>query len=215
MTRGMPLNKQSSGKAFWRGKHGKNGPIFPNITSNSNICSKLDELTFGTLDGIDVTIGLIQNLPREIRDMIYTFAYTQQEPIHLGLCKDSESRAQRCFCRNTGCSGWPEDTAGFLSSDIMGTKTAKEAAEIFYGSNTFHINGSRHIHGLGDHDHYNSGVHSIDHIRNIMVEICYSSPYYRNSDSDSDIGWHPRKKDKVIPNNEAYVYTQNQGELRH
>lgn len=169
-------------------------------------CSEFEELNFGTLDGIDTTIALMQNLPRKVRDMIYTFAYAQEELINVA------SRPSRTL-EDMDYSGWPEDTAGFLNSDIVGVETAKEAAEIFYGSNTFHIAGSSHIHELGEPDHYNSGVCPIDYIRNLKVEISYGSPYCR--DKYRDIYNVYSSEYNPIPNNEAYMASHNQGRLRH
>lgn len=156
----------------------------------------------------------MKKIPRELRDMIYTVMYVQDEPITLSMRTRphySESPGTEDGPQGPDCkiNGWPEDTAGFMNRDIVGFETSQEAAKIFYSSNTFLIRGTSHLHELGDYDQYRSGVIPIYNMQNIILHIDYLSPYNHFPNSyDDRYRWR-------VPDNAMYMKIQNKDKLRH
>lgn len=141
--------------------------------------------------------------------MIFKSAYTKEEPIVITALEDSYGRAKQCFAGSrTDFSGWPEDTVGFLQSEVVGIETVKKAADILYGTNTFRFVGTSHLDELQSHDHYKPEINLLHHIRNVKLEIEYVSPY---EDVYGGLG-EPRQK--RILDNAAFRRTQNRSKVR-
>jgi hypothetical protein len=172
------------------------------------------EFTSGRFASIRNIVKLMQTLlPRELRDMIYAALYKQDEAVTLFardyLPHESCEAEQMHQEPNRRIHGWPEDTAGFLNRDIVGSKTSQEAAKIFYSSNTFVIRGTSYLYELREFDHYRSGAIPIYSMQNLILHV--DGPSQINPFSNAYYQYSLRN----IPDNATYVDIQSEDKLRH
>lgn len=142
-----------------------------------------------------------KRFPRQIRDMIYRAIYIQPEPIR--LYRPMEPKP---FKRSYG---WPKDFAEYLDRDVVGLETSREAAEAFYGCNTFLLSDMRPLREFVDHDQYRSGLTPCHHVQHLILAIEYKSPYYVENPYE-DREFFGSRTSVPIPTNEIYVQGQSQ-----
>jgi hypothetical protein len=135
--------------------------------------------------------------PREIRDMVYRAMYVQDRPILTDKLLYIPGKKDYC---SAYCLDWPEDITRYLSHTFVGKKTAREAAEAFYGGNTFVVSQVELLSRLFNHDHYKSSVVPSRHIQKLVVVITYMSTFIWTDD------W--THKHRVV-DNAAYLGVRN------
>lgn len=127
--------------------------------------------------------------------------YFQPEPITLHRPADPKPF--------NGSYGWPKDFAEYLNRDVVGLETSREAAEAFYGCNTFLLRDIRLLREFVGHDQYRSGLTPCHHVQHLILAIEYKSPYY------VEVPYQNRELYGLtirvpIPTNEIYVLGRNQ-----
>jgi hypothetical protein len=138
---------------------------------------------------------LRSKFPREIRDLVYGALYTKDKPI---VIKRYLTGGPAISSRDVlDCSSsYPEDPSRYLCSAIVGKETAREAAQIFYGSNTFVLQEIKLLPKLLEYDHYRSAITPGKYIQRLIIGMNHHSPY-----DPEDY------KDAKIPDNTTYLYT--------
>ena len=173
-------------------------------TQLGELRTEIDKLSAGHEQGAKVLRRKAQALaalPREMRDAIFEQIYVQKNPIVVSCSRHG----------NGLLFDMPKDTALYMSSLHVGESLAREAAEIFWKSNTFTFNiGSayrsfRPRHGSGlwvqseldewsTTDHYGSGNPPQDYIRHASLRINRLSYYY---DAALTSDWQMSHVDKI------------------
>lgn len=122
-------------------------------------------------------------LPREIRDMIYHEIFAQDEPIHIKQRQPPE-HDQLGSAAMVGLT-WPEDPSGYLSHGLVGKDTSREAAAIFYSTNTFVIEDIELLPIFLKQDCYGYNVRPSTHVQKLVLVLDNTPPVIWRSRSTS------------------------------
>ncbi|QDS76994.1 hypothetical protein FKW77_005930 [Venturia effusa] len=170
---------------------------------------------------IRATRDHIYKLPRELIDLIYEFLYVLDEPLKMSRGW-ATGRSRNNFnpynphgdhhteAPRLECARFPEDTSRFMNHFVVGKETAIDAAQVFYGRNTFNVANIKLLRPLFYHDHYNAGVNPGQLIQNlgIQVRVGYVCGYDHDNARDCNHG---------PPTNRHYLSSNltSASELRH